>query len=95
MAKACISINEETKNKLRAMGSKGDTYGDVIEGLMGLSMIISDPELAGSLAKDMGLGADDIKKLKKFFKDLKERGERYRNYDYEAQKLMIRLDLLS
>jgi hypothetical protein len=95
MAKACISINEETKNKLRAMGSKGDTYDDVINGLIGLSMIISDPKLAASLAKDCGMDAAFAKKLQKFYEGLIERGGRYRNYDYEAQKLMIRLDLLS
>jgi hypothetical protein len=95
MTKACISIDEETKNKLRAMGSKGDTYDDVINGLMGLSLILSDPNLAASLAKDLGMDTEDVKKLKLFFTDLKERGARYRNYDYEAQKLMIRLDLLS
>ena len=93
--KACISVEDDTKNKLRAMGSKGDTYDDVIKGLIDLVKIISDPKLADALAKDCGMDADFIKKFKAFQEGLIMRGVRYRNYDYEAQKLMIRLDLLS
>lgn len=93
--KACISLKEETKNKLRAMGSKGDTYDDVIDGLLGLVSVLSDPELATALARDNGMDEDFVKKFKRFQESLIMRGVRYRNYDYEAQKLMIRLDLLS
>ncbi len=93
--KACISVDEDTKNKLKAMGSKGDTYDDVINGLMGLSMILSDSKLATSLARDCGMDEAFVKKLGKFCEGLVERGARYRNFDYAAQKMMIRLDMLS
>jgi len=93
--RVCISVEDGTKDKLKSMGSKGDTYDDVINGLLGLSSILSNPDLAAALARDCGMSEDFIRELKKFSENLVERGARYRNYDYEAQRLMIRLDLLS
>lgn len=95
MTKVCISIEENTKNKLKSMGSKGDTYGDVIEGLLGLSQILSNKELAASLAKDSGMSPEFVKGMKSFSDKLVQRGKLYRNFDYDAQRLMVRLDLLS
>ncbi len=91
----CISLREDTKNRLRAMGSKGDTYDDVICGLIEIASVISTPELARSLAKDSRMDEKFIGKLLKFYASLMERGRRYRNHDYEAQKMLIRLDLLA
>lgn len=90
----CISLQEGTKNKLKAMGSKGDTYDDVIKGLIEISSIISKPEIAKSLARDSGMDEQFVKDLLKFHEGLRERGMRYRNHDYEAQKMLVRLDLL-
>lgn len=93
--RVCIAIEEETKNRLRAMGSKGDTYDDVINGLIDLVSMISDVELASTLAKESKMSDEFIKELNRFYRDLAERGKKYRNCDYEVQKLLVRLDLLS
>jgi len=92
--KVCISVSEETKNRLRAMGSKGDIYDDVIQGLIHLSGIMSDPALAKALAKESKMDDEFVKKLLAFHAELVKRGKRYRNCDYEAQKMLVRLDLL-
>ena len=93
--RVCISLTKDTKNRLKSMGSKGDSYDDVINGLIDLLAILSKPEVASSVAKELGMSDDFIDELKEFSKTLQKRGEKYRNCDYEAQKLLLRLDLLN
>ena len=94
-SKVCISLEAETKNKLKAMGSKGDTYDDVINGIIDLLPLISNPEVAAAVARDCKMSEEFIEQLKEFNKSLVKRGATYRNCDYEAQKLLLRLDLLT
>jgi hypothetical protein len=94
-AKVCISIEETTKNRIKSMGSKGDTYDDVINGLIDLTHIVSNPETAAAVASECKMSERFCEEIKDFSRSLAKRGKAYRNCDYSAQKLMLRLDLLS